>query len=76
MGMYDELWISCPKCGRMVDFQSKGGECSLNQYTVFDVPSDVAGHINGESQWCECGAELTLQVQCSVNVHVTNNRGT
>jgi hypothetical protein len=41
MGMYDTIHIPCPKCGTPVDVQSKGGECSLKNFTLDTAPLDV-----------------------------------
>ena len=39
MGMFDTVWIRCPKCGAEVGFQIKAGDCPGNHgYNNNDVP--------------------------------------
>lgn len=46
MGMFDSVWVPCPKCGEVNEFQSKSGECTLASYDLHNAPSDVMTNIN------------------------------
>ena len=62
MGMFDRVWVSCPKCGAQVEFQSKAGECILKDYTLNDVPPEIREDIVGEMEFCEnCEEVVTIQ---------------
>jgi hypothetical protein len=59
--MFDSVYVPCPKCGRRLEFQSKGGECGLLSYTLTDAPEDVlAGAINNHTAEC-CGKTWILR---------------
>lgn len=61
MGMFDRVYIACPKCGAMVEYQSKAGDCMLNSYGINDVPPRIAGDIIGDKQECDqCGAKIRI----------------
>lgn len=55
MGMFDSVWVRCPKCTEPLEFQSKGGECLLINYTVDDAPNDVLRGLVGDKIRCKCG---------------------
>lgn len=65
MGCYDIVWVSCPKCGHEVEFQSKSGRCALDEYYwpkgANLIPPDIAGDLNDEVQRCEgCGHNVRI----------------
>jgi len=60
MGMFDRVYIACPKCGNKIEFQSKAGVCELNEYGTSDVPASIAGDIIGDEQQCQCGAIVRI----------------
>lgn len=45
MGMFDSVWVDCPVCGatgqKAIEFQSKSGVCTLEDYTLDDVPAET-----------------------------------
>ncbi|WP_156829747.1 hypothetical protein [Methylovulum miyakonense] len=49
MGMFDSVYVPCPKCGELNEFQSKGGDCLLNEYTLENAPANVLLDINRHS---------------------------
>lgn len=65
MGVFDSVWVPCPKCGKKNEFQSKGGECLLRDYTLEDVPEDVLSDINRHPVECECGRKYKVGVKCA-----------
>ena len=46
MGCYDMVMVPCPKCGIEEQFQSKGGDCLLQEYSLADCPEDVLADVN------------------------------
>jgi len=53
MGCYDIVKVPCPTCGVSSEFQSKGGECRLNVYTMGYAPNDVMSDVNRHAP-CTC----------------------
>lgn len=49
MGCYDTVLVPCPKCGEITEFQSKSGDCLLNEYPLESCPSDVLANVNRHS---------------------------
>lgn len=67
MGMYDKVWINCLNCGAQVEFQSKAGPCNLNEYDIRDVPSTIAGDLDGEVEECHiCNFKVQIYTQCII----------
>ena len=65
MGMFDSVYVPCPKCNTEAEFQSKGGDCCLENYTLKDVPNNVLSDINRHSpKVCsECGESFYVKVK-------------
>ena len=64
VGMFDSVYIECPKCGSDVEFQSKAGDCTLASYGMHDVPPEIAGDLHGQSQECRnCGRPMKITTQ-------------
>ena len=53
MGMYDKVWVACPKCGKNIEEQSKAGECLLIDYTINNAPLEILVDIDGGELYCE-----------------------
>ena len=63
MGMFDRVFLKCPNCKEILEFQSKGGECVLEKYKENDVPWEVALPINGEIVKCpKCLKNVKLKI--------------
>jgi hypothetical protein len=62
MGMFDTVFVPCPKCGEKTGFQSKAGLCQLANYTLGDAPADVLADIAGETEHCDCGESFRVVV--------------
>jgi hypothetical protein len=60
MSLFDRVWVKCP-CGQSLAFQSKAGDCSLNDYELSNVPVKIAGDLIGESERCICGRLITMR---------------
>lgn len=41
MGMFDSVYVACPRCGASTEFQSKAGECSLSIYSLDQAPPEI-----------------------------------
>ena len=55
MGSFDIVKVPCPKCGAVAEFQSKGGQCMLEEYDLENAPADVLMDINRHSPYtCRC----------------------
>ena len=56
MGLFDSVYADCPTCEKPLEFQSKSGECGLNNYTVADAPTEVLWDVLNEPNFCRhCG---------------------
>lgn len=63
MGMYDSVWVKCPKCDTENEFQSKSGDCSLDHYTLENCPEDVLINVNRHAPiHCECGTMYSVDI--------------
>lgn len=52
MGLFDEVYFHCPKCGSTIETQSKAGECSLSVYWGDSVPPEIGVDLEGERVYC------------------------
>jgi endogenous inhibitor of DNA gyrase (YacG/DUF329 family) len=77
MGMYDSVMVNCPKCGTLVELQSKAGKCKMEKYSVYEVPPEIAIDIDGHSESCNnCGTHVVIRMPfkiASVCMIVDNN---
>ena len=64
MGMYDTVLVPCPKCGTKEAFQSRGGDCVLAEYELWQCPLDVLSDVTRHSPHrCEnCGEMFTVRL--------------
>lgn len=63
MGMFDTVWVNCPKCGDELSFQSKSGDCVLANYKLENAPKDVMYNVNRHSPIkCECGRKYKIDI--------------
>ena len=52
MGMFDRIMATCRACGSALEFQSKSGDCNLDDYTLTDAPMTVAVGALGDRETC------------------------
>lgn len=52
MGMFDSVYVACPRCGTRCEFQSKAGECCCDSYSLDDAPTEILLDIINEPNWC------------------------
>lgn len=63
MGLYDSVIVNCPKCGEGHFFQSKSGECFLENYTLENCPDNVLADVNRHSPYdCDCGTCIKVDI--------------
>lgn len=60
MGLFDSVFVKCPKCGSDVEFQSKAGNCTLKSFNAAQVPAAIASDLAGDTSECECGAVFSI----------------
>lgn len=64
MGMYDSVWVNCPKCETENEFQTKSGECLLENYTLENCPDDALANVNRHSPFhCDCRALYKVNIK-------------
>ena len=62
--MYDSVWVKCPKCETENEFQTKSGECFLENYTLENCPDDALANVNRHSPChCDCGAFYEVDIK-------------
>jgi hypothetical protein len=73
MGMFDEVFVPCPKCNKGMWFQSKGGDQTLSQYTLENVPDDVFSDINRHAPMTctDCGTLFFVGVKKEILIWET-----
>jgi hypothetical protein len=62
MGLFDTIWVKCPKCNEDIGFQSKSGDCSMEDYMLEDCPEDVLSDANRHSPEKCWNCETLLQI--------------
>jgi DNA-directed RNA polymerase subunit RPC12/RpoP len=67
MGLFDEVVFRCPRCGGPAVAQTKAGPCSLNRWTVREIPERfqlrIFDSIQGEYARCEeCGNPSEIEI--------------
>ena len=76
MGMFDSVYVDCPNCEKLVELQTKQGECLCKTYNLINAPPEVLLGVEGEHE-CDrafdaqtnkfvdgCGQRFTVVVQC------------
>jgi len=69
MGMFDSVRTKCPKCpDGILEWQSKSGDCILKEFSVHQVPMNIAFDINGETTICnECRTVFVIILPFEIN---------
>jgi len=68
MGMFDSVYVPCPKCGELNEFQSKGGDCLLIEYTLENAPANVLLDMNRHSPATCRNCGTTYEVKLTVSI--------
>lgn len=70
MGMFDTVFVPCPKCGVKYPAQSKSGDCGLYTYELEKAPNDVLADVNRHAPFkcenCESEFEVKLKIKTKV----------
>ena len=70
MGVYDTVWVKCPTCGEENPFQSKSGDCILENYTLDNCPPDVLVNVNRHSPCrCDCGTLYAVDIETRTTIN-------
>jgi len=72
MGMFDTVNIPCPKCKTLNEFQSKGGDCLLQTYTLEDAPNDVLLDVNRHAPIIcrKCKTKYKIELDVKINTKI------
>ena len=71
MGMFDWIRVPCPKCGDIIGFQSKAGDCNLDEYTLYNAPPEILGDISRDREICKnCGSVVKIKVICMAQAYI------
>jgi hypothetical protein len=63
MGLYDTIKVPCPSCGEVYYAQSKGGDCMMAEYDLYEAPQDALGDVNRHAPFlCKCGATFSVRL--------------
>lgn len=63
MGMFDRVFVPCPECHTPYEFQSKGGECLLTEYTLENAPMKVLSELWPPVAQCKkCKSGFKIEV--------------
>lgn len=63
MGCYDTVIVNCPVCNEEHYFQSKSGNCFLDEFRLEDCPYDVLVDVNRHSPYeCDCGNHILVDI--------------
>ena len=75
MGMFDSVWVPCPKCNTPSEFQSKSGECRLESYDLKDCPDDVLAGVNrhAPNTCADCGTKFWVKLQINAVPEIWND---
>lgn len=52
VGCFDSVMFRCPNCGEKIEAQTKAGQCLMEHFSPFDVPTYIAEDIDGEHVKC------------------------
>jgi hypothetical protein len=66
MGMFDTVHFNCPSCNKLMEVQTKAGDCNLRIYHSDEVPLGIADDLNGDKEECgNCHTKLVIKLRTS-----------
>ncbi len=80
MGMFDRVIIKCPNCNEDLEFQSKAGECFLNDYNLKNIPWNISLDLNKKIILCpKCSKNIIFELinlpsKPKIKLKVTKNK--
>lgn len=73
MGTFDSVWVNCPKCGKVIEFQSKAGACVMEGYTLDSAPPALLGDLKDAQMVCKnCGWTVVIRVSINAYLEMTS----
>ena len=68
MGLFDYVAVTCPSCGGLVEFQTKGAvQPCLDKYAFEDIDDALRAALIGKQSDCRCGATVEIKGDVTVN---------
>lgn len=70
MGMFDSVYVNCPKCNYQTEIQSKNGDCTLDKYNINnieEIPESILEDILNREHSCKkCNGNFVIEVKYKV----------
>jgi len=64
MGMFDEIEIKCPHCGKITIEQSKASHCLLDRYNLENAPTSILEELEQCGTNCQhCGKHIHIEIK-------------
>lgn len=61
MGLFDSVWVPCPRCGKPVEFQSKALDPCMETFSLADAPAEILFDVMNWPHYCgACGQWFAL----------------
>jgi hypothetical protein len=72
MGLYDSVWLRCPRCGGIsVEVQSQANGSHMKSYTEEDAPPNIIQDIDNQTCTCDsCHAKWKIDVRPQTSYRV------
>lgn len=67
MGCFDSVNFFCPKCQKIIEVQSKAGNCSMLTFSSIEVPLDIAHDIIDTLVYCD-NCKNSFQIHSPFNI--------
>ena len=63
VGMFDIVWVPCPKCGERYEFQAKYWDATCSQYTLETAPAAALVELYPDIATCKkCKKQFAVKV--------------
>ena len=70
MGMFDSVYVNCPKCNYQTEIQSKNGDCTLDKYNINnieEIPESILEDMANKVHTCdECNENFTIEIKYKI----------
>lgn len=64
MGMFDSVYVNCPRCNEIIEFQSKAWNCRMEKFTLANAPPAILGDLKDAQTVCrKCGWTVVIRVK-------------
>lgn len=70
MGMFDTVFLDCPKCKTRQEVQTKAGPCELREYDIYGAPASILGDLTNRSPitCAQCKHEIFIVISTSIRI--------